>query len=247
MTASAGLRPAIALERLTKALPDLQPPVQDSESLTDALTILTNTGLDIIEGAEHAAVSVRRKDVWETVAATSPTPLRVDALQYQCGSGPCVDAVLKEAVLLTDDLEHDPRWPEFGPMASAQTGVRSMMSVRMYRRATGRLMAGINFYSEQREAFTLAERTLGLLLAGHGALILACVEQADEVSHLRRALDSNRDIGAAIGILMAMNKITKDQAFDALRVASQHSHRKLRDVAQDVIDTGTLDLSGLGR
>jgi AmiR/NasT family two-component response regulator len=46
---------------------------------------------------------------------------------------------------------------------------------------------------------------------------------------------------------MAMNKITKDQAFDALRVASQHSHRKLRDVAQDVIDTGTLDLSGLGR
>jgi hypothetical protein len=29
-----------------------------------------------------------------------------------------------------------------------------------------------------------------------------------------------------------------DQAFDVLRVASQHTHRKVRDIATEVADTG---------
>ena len=235
------------LERLTKALADVQPHVQPDASLTDVLTVLTHKGVEIIDGAEHAAVSMGRKNSWETVAATSQTPLRVDAIQYELGTGPCVDAVLKHTVFVTDDLEHDPRWPEFGRKASTETGVRSMMSYRMFLEDSRQVLAGLNFYSHKREAFTLQEQTLGLLLATHGALIVANAEQGDEITNLQHALESNRDIGTAMGILMAMHKITKDQAFQALRVASQHSHRKLRDLAHEVIDTGTLDLPALQR
>lgn len=42
---------------------------------------------------------------------------------------------------------------------------------------------------------------------------------------------------------MATHKVTREQAFDMLRIASQNSHRKLRDIAVEVADTGTLDLS----
>ena len=67
------------------------------------------------------------------------------------------------------------------------------------------------------------------------------LSQADQTaSNLRAALASNRQIGAAIGILMARLKITEDEAFDALRSASQHLHRKLRDVADEVVTTGDL-------
>jgi hypothetical protein len=61
-----------------------------------------------------------------------------------------------------------------------------------------------------------------------------------QVANLEIALNSNRDIGTAIGILMNAHLVTQDQAFTMLRTVSQHSHRKLREVANDVIFTGAL-------
>ena len=37
---------------------------------------------------------------------------------------------------------------------------------------------------------------------------------------------------------MQREKITAEQAFELLRRSSQHLNRKLRNVAQDVVDTG---------
>jgi hypothetical protein len=44
----------------------------------------------------------------------------------------------------------------------------------------------------------------------------------------------------AIGVLMAHHKITEDEAFTLLRLASQALHRKLRDIAAEVAETGIL-------
>jgi AmiR/NasT family two-component response regulator len=40
---------------------------------------------------------------------------------------------------------------------------------------------------------------------------------------------------------MSRHQLTQSQAFDLLRMASQHTHRKLRDIASDVVETGMLD------
>lgn len=73
------------------------------------------------------------------------------------------------------------------------------------------------------------------------------VKAEQDVANLQIALRSNRDIGTAMGILMSVHLITQDEAFDVLRRASQHGHRKLRDVAADVIFTGALEpLQALG-
>ena len=48
----------------------------------------------------------------------------------------------------------------------------------------------------------------------------------------------NRRIGMAIGIVMASQRRTEEQAFRFLRVASQRVHVKLREIAEDVICTG---------
>lgn len=61
-------------------------------------------------------------------------------------------------------------------------------------------------------------------------------------ANLQVALVSNREIGQAIGILMSTYKLTRQQGFDLLRMTSQHTHRKLRDVAIEVCETGTLEL-----
>jgi AmiR/NasT family two-component response regulator len=63
----------------------------------------------------------------------------------------------------------------------------------------------------------------------------------ETIRQLTEALDTNRDIGAATGILMHQFGLTQEQAFDRLRVTSQNRNIKLRDVAQTVLYTGTLD------
>jgi hypothetical protein len=60
----------------------------------------------------------------------------------------------------------------------------------------------------------------------------------DKIANLEIALVSARRIGGAIGIIMAMRKVTEEQAFTVLREASQASSRKLRDVADAVLATG---------
>jgi hypothetical protein len=60
-------------------------------------------------------------------------------------------------------------------------------------------------------------------------------------ANLEAALATNRRIGMAIGILMATRKVAEEAAFDALRDASMQRNEKLRDVAEDVIHTGTLE------
>lgn len=72
--------------------------------------------------------------------------------------------------------------------------------------------------------------------------VLDLVHDLDEqVTNLKVALQSNRRIGIAIGIVMSQRRITDEAAFLALRGASQNSNRKLRDVAEDVIYAGRID------
>jgi AmiR/NasT family two-component response regulator len=64
--------------------------------------------------------------------------------------------------------------------------------------------------------------------------------QVDRNANFEVALLTSRRIEAAIGVLMASQKVTYEHAFDRLGQVSQHSHRKLRDVADDVLLTGAL-------
>lgn len=78
-------------------------------------------------------------------------------------------------------------------------------------------------------------------VATHSVVTQRRLARADQdVNRLQVALASNRDIGTAMGILMRVHLVSQDEAFDLLRRASQHSHRKLREVAADVIFTGAV-------
>jgi hypothetical protein len=70
-------------------------------------------------------------------------------------------------------------------------------------------------------------------------LVTAHQSQAE---NLRIALASNRQIGMALGIVMDSRKLTSDHAFDLLRRVSQHRHRKLHEIALEVIETGAIEL-----
>ena len=66
------------------------------------------------------------------------------------------------------------------------------------------------------------------------------VQARERIGHLETALITNRRIGIAIGIVMVRHQMTDEQALELLREQSQVRNTKLRDLAEQVIYTGTL-------
>ena len=198
-------------------------------SVDAVLTILSRRAYEVVPAAEHAAISRGRPGgSVETIAATDDLPPKVDQIQYQLSSGPCVDAVLDDSVYRVGDLVASKRWAEFGRRASSEYGIHSMLSVRIYLEDSD-VLAGINLYSSARDAFDEADQVTATLLATHGALALTAANRQNKIDNLERALETSRTIGMAMGILMASHKVVADQAFDLLRIASQTQSRKLAE------------------
>jgi hypothetical protein len=102
-----------------------------------------------------------------------------------------------------------------------------------------------NWHDQRRPAES--DALVARLLADQAAAKLrlmsleaALHKQVTRAANLEEALATNREIGQAIGILMATHHVTAEQAFEQLRTASQHTHRKLRAIAADVAETGAL-------
>jgi hypothetical protein len=84
----------------------------------------------------------------------------------------------------------------------------------------------------------LVDRTVDLIRTARLAEALAAERQ--RADNLEVALESNREIGQALGILMYTHKLTSQQAFNLLRRASQDTNRKVRDIAAEICATGML-------
>jgi len=209
----------------------------------ETLAGVVQAAMRAVPGAEAAGVTVVRGSHYRTLAPSSELVRQVDAIQYEQRSGPCVDAIVSETTFRTGDLERDPRWPTFGKRAAIEVGVHSMLAMRLFI-DDGRqedTIGALNLYSTQYEAFSPICETLGCVFATHAAIAMDGARTSQEAANLVVAQESNREIGMAMGVLMSRHRLTQSQAFDLLRMASQHSHRKLREIAADVVETGMLD------
>jgi hypothetical protein len=230
----------LSVHTLVDLFDEIGPEVAAAGRPEDALSVITNRCLSAVRGAEHAGITRASESGFETAAPTSDLVPRVDAIQYELRSGPCVDAAVEATIYRAGDLRTDTRWPEFGKRAAETTGVLSMMSFRMYFEDED-YIAAMNLYSSEAKAFDEEAELYGLALTTYGAMAVTSSRRLERITNLERALASNRDIGVAIGVLMGLHRVTREQAFDLLRVASQGKHRKLADIAHDVAETGSLD------
>jgi len=206
-----------------------------------ALETLVDVATRRVDGADYAGITVGRKgEPFQTVAASHDLVHRCDQIQYDLVSGPCVDAVLASTTYNAADLRTDPRWPEFGRRCVERTGIVSMLSIRLFIETDADLIAGLNMYSHQLAAFDEQSETLAHILAAQGSLAVGKASAQAKARNLLRALQTSREIGMAMGIVMATDKVTGDQAFDLLRVTSQRTHRKVADIAAEVVETGML-------
>ena len=201
---------------------------------------------DVVPHASHCGITLLRQGRQpELVAASDAVAEAVDLLQYATGEGPCLDAADDNDAVRTPDVGADPRWPVFGPACVRQTGVRSVLSLRMPTAPGDR--AALNFYANVPDAFDDMDLGVASIVAPFAAIAVTTALHGRDVANLGSALGTSRQIGTAIGILMSSHRATSDQAFSMLRVASQHLNRKLHDVAEEVALTGELPAPNTSR
>jgi hypothetical protein len=201
--------------------------------------------VSIVDGCDHAGITVVSRGRPETVAASDAVPEKVDALQYQTRQGPCLEAIIEHRTFRSHDLATEHRWPQFAKRAAGSTGVRSMLAYRLFTDQD--TLGALNLYAKEPKAFRDEVLPIGAVFAAHAAMAFAAAREKEQIEHLEQAVASNRAIGAAIGILMVTRRLDNDAAFELLRSTSQTTNRKLRDLADLVVRTGDLPTPGRSR
>lgn len=220
--------------RLASAARSLQRETGSQHTLDRVVSL----ALDLVDGCQHAGISLNTAGRIDSPATSSDVVLRVDTLQYEFNQGPCLDAIRHQEIVYSGDLAHDARWPQWGPRTAQETGIRSMMCFRLF---TDRdLVGALNLYSDQPQAFLDEDREIGTALAAHSAM---AVVASQKIENLQVALDSRTEIGHAVGIIMERFNLGSDQAFSVLSRLSQDLNRKLRAVAHEVVTTRRLPVA----
>jgi len=190
-----------------------------------------------IEGCDASGILLVEHQVVSTPAYSDPTVVELDCRQFEAGEGPGLAAATGGGSFYAADLADDPRWPSFGPAATA-AGIRSLLAFRLMSQRP----SALNLYARLPAAFGATDRAQGLIFATLAGLALdSAVDREDgerNAANLHHALRTRELIGQAQGILMERERVSADQAFDMLRRASQHLNVKLREVAETLVMTG---------
>lgn len=224
----------LRLSELVGSLQDLVLSTHDLKSFLEGVALVAS---QVVEPPASCGITTRHEGPPTTVATSDARAALVDQAQYDTGSGPCIEALSTGLAVEVTDQRYDARWPAYAER-SIDLGVRCSLSIPLT--IDDQTMGALNVYGydrprefgdeEKRRVETFAaQASTALTLAMHRQQQHATAQQ------LEQALVSRSVIDQAIGVIMAEEKCTAEQAFDLLRQHSQNNNRKLRDVAADLI------------
>lgn len=171
----------------------------------------------------------------EIRGATSEAVKVVGRLQDETGEGPCLEAVWEEPVVHSRDLADEPRFPVWARRVVEETGLRSALSIRLFTHDD--TLGALCVYSTEPRAFDASSIEDASALAAHVAVAIA---DAENIAHLKTALDTRALVGQATGILIERYQMTAASAFSLLTRVASAEEVKVRALAAELVETGRL-------
>jgi hypothetical protein len=237
-----------AVHDVTAALLDLTGSLEPDEPRERLLERTAIRLVEVVPDAHAVTVTLYDQDVPATVAATEPSARALDEAQYQANDGPCLHAVRTEAVVRTELARSRARWPALVEIAT-EHGMRTSLSCPLFVPADGRharhrageygLAGAMNVWSRRDGAFAPVEAALiAVFTSATAAVILTAARWASaetQAQGLAVALASRDVIATAKGVVMARLGVDQDVAFKWLTTASQHTNRKVRELAEVIV------------
>jgi transcriptional regulator with GAF, ATPase, and Fis domain len=204
---------------------------EEHDDMTKALDKIVNLAVEHLDACEFAGISLVEHRRITSPASSNDLPKKLDEIQSDTGEGPCIDAIKDHEVFQTGDLEHEARWPNFSSRGHRETGVSSILSIRLFVEED--TMGALNLYSSRRNAFDDSDVALATVFAVHASVAMSAARRQEG---LEKKAESRDVIGRAKGILMARSGVSDDEAFAMLKGASQRMNVKLRDIAETITE-----------
>ena len=227
------------MARLARQFEEISGQLTDGHDGPPSPERVVDLALEALGGDAACGVLLVRAGRRPVVAArTDEWVEEIELLQVEVGEGPCIEACEASVTVACDDLGDGGRWPSFAERVVAECGARSALSVPL--RLSDDDRGALGFYSRSVGRFDEIALGIAAMLAPFAGLAVESSLHVEDAANLGAALRSSRQIGTAIGILMARERVTSEAAFDQLVEASQHLNRKLRDIAVEVTETGQL-------
>ncbi|GAA6525104.1 GAF and ANTAR domain-containing protein [Intrasporangium sp. DVR] len=201
---------------------------------SDVYQSIVDAACRLVDGCERASIMLKQRERFVTAASTDDIARRADEIEREVREGPCYDAVLDEAYQHDADLTAGTSpWPRFTERVITETPVRSAIGYRLF--LDGDKVGALNLFADQPGALTERSADQGAVLASFASVALMALRAREEAATLRLGLQSNREIGKAVGLLMAAHHMGAEQAFEVLRRTSQELNMKLAHVAEQVV------------
>ena len=208
----------------------------NTEVVDAALGLVVALAHATVTGADGVSVMLSRGGALTTVAASDETISGMDADQYATGQGPCVSAATDGERIYVESLDTESRWPEFIPRAK-QRGINSILSMPLVTR--GRPLGALNIYSSLAGAFTDPQKALATLCARQASDFLTHaavdVSMEDLSGRVRDALAGRQTITLAVGVVMAREGVSADDAHAIVLQTSHQSAVPLLEQAQAIV------------
>lgn len=214
--------------------------VLNSSDVEDFLTELAQVSArNLSEPGDEmlCAITLLRQRKTATIASSSQEAKSVGRLEHRFTESPSLTAITAQETVHAPDLSGDGRWPEYATAVVAQ-GVHSVAALPF--RLEGETKAALLLYSRRAHRFEgrvlkfaedfVRQTSLALRLAVRFA------HYSDTAANLRATLESRTVIDMAVGIIMAQNRCSQQDAFDILKTASSTRNTKLHDVAAAVVN-----------
>ncbi|MCU1676692.1 MAG: histidine kinase [Frankiales bacterium] len=218
-------------------LADLARIVLSDETLETVLDRIAHAAKRSMQFETEASVTLLSENGPTTAAQTGAFALRLDEEQYGAGDGPCLEAARSAGLMQIRDMRTETRWPRYTPHAA---GLGALSSISAPLPVQQRVLGALNIYSTEVDAFD--EDAVQVLegFASYAAVALANAQlyatTAALAHHMEQAMKSRAVIEQAKGILMVLHGLDPDAAFGMLTQQSQRSHRKLREVAESIVE-----------
>ena len=220
--------------RASEGFAALAAQLRDGRSVAEVHQIVVDAAPNLVDGCDRAAIGILETDGrFRSAASTDDVMRLIDELQDTLREGPCLEASMEEIVHVDNDITRHSKWPRLAEQVVTRTPVRAMLAVPLL---TGDRRAGaLNVFADRVDVFDDDSIAQAAILSSLSSVAIASAEHSQRAAQYEAGMATNREIGAAIGILMATHRVSQDDAFEMLSKASQRLNRKLRDIATNIV------------
>jgi GAF domain-containing protein len=211
------------------------------QTMETALQLITSLATDTLAGSLGSGVTLMRADgLPATSAATDPLVDTLDQLQYELGEGPCLAAWAATAIVRSDDLTAEERWPTWSRRA-AELDMRSVLSAPL--EVGGASFGAVKVYSSTAAAYDERGEDLLRRFADQAAIFVSNVHTAQSAQRigdeLKKTLRSRDVIATARGIVMVRKGVDSDGANRQLFALARRARIPLRELAERIVAAPT--------